>query len=140
MDPIPGDTVVLTPTDGPADGECESPLEGGDQHLEDSLSLLVIRQQGCPGETPRVERFAWVWVSLVLDSVVEDVLDEDHPTVWVAGEGGGVPGVHHLAGGGHVASPHPVYCLTVWTLEVVLASLVLHQLSQAGRVEAVAAE
>jgi len=140
MDPIPGEAVVLTPADRPPDGECESPLECGDQHLQDSLSLLVIRQQGRPGETSGVERFAWVWVSLVLHPVVEDVLDEDHPTVRVAGEGGGVPGVHHLAGGRHVAGPDPVYGLTVGTLEVVVTSLVLHQLSQTGGVEGVATE
>ena len=140
MDPIPGDAVVLAPADRPADGEGESPLEGRDQQLQDSLPLLVIRQEGCPGEPPGVEGFARVWVSLVLHSVVEDVLDDDHPAVRVAGEGGGVLGVHHLAGGGHVPRPHSVYPLAVRALDMMGASLVLHQLPQTGGVEGVTAE
>ena len=82
------------------------------------------------GETLGKVRFARVGVSLILNTIGHDVLDDNHATVAVSWQRHGLPDPHHLAICRHIASLLSMDQLTVWTLDIVLTGLVLHNLDK----------
>ena len=129
MDSIPSDTVILTSSDGSPNGEGQASLEGSYQHLENHVTLDIIREESKPGETLGKVWFARVGMGLVLNTIGHGVLDDNQATVAVAWQRYALLfDPHHLAICRHIASLVSMDDLTVWTLDIALTGLVLYYL------------
>ena len=73
--------------------------------------------------------FAWVGVSLILNTIGQVVLDDYQATIAVSRQRHPLLDPHHLSIGGHIASFLSMDDLTVWTLDVALTGLVFHHLN-----------
>ena len=137
MNTIPHHTVVLPPGHRPAYGEGESPLEGCDQQSQHLVTLNIIRKSSGPGEAAGMIWLTRTGVTVILDSIIHDILDHDHAAVRVAGQRETLSAPHHVTRAGHVPSLDSLHLLTVWTLDIGLTGLMLHQLHQTIKVEVV---
>ena len=86
MDAIPHHTVLLTPSDGPPYGEGQPPLESRHQHPQHHVALLIVREEGVAGKAFSVEWLSRIGMSVVLNSITEDILDHDGAAVLIPRE------------------------------------------------------
>ena len=82
-----------------------------------------------------MQRFAGVWVNILLHTRHHDILDNNHSTPLVSWQVGIVFPEHHLPTSWLVTSLHPMDSLAQGALYMLLPSLVGYQLLDTGGVE-----